>query len=94
MTGTEDKGLVANFLHFQRPRINIKIGDPLYFPMVDKKDRHATLQRYTDEIMCHIAFMLPEFCRGVYTDHPRLLALERAQGAAPPGLPTQNETKR
>ncbi len=89
LTGTEDKGMIANFRHLRRPRINIKVGHPLTFPPVDKLDRQAALQSYTDEIMCHIAVMLPPSYRGVYADHPRLLALEREQGAAAPTISEQ-----
>jgi len=32
----------------------------------------AALKQFTDEIMCHIAALLPENYRGVYADHPRL----------------------
>jgi 1-acyl-sn-glycerol-3-phosphate acyltransferase len=39
------------------------------------RDREETLQRYTDEIMCQIAALLPEEYRGVYRDHPRLKEL-------------------
>lgn len=89
VTGTEDKGLISNFLHLRRPRINIKVGEPLTFSPVDRKDRQAVLQSYTDEIMCHIAIMLPPSYRGVYADHPRLLELEREQEAATPVLSAQ-----
>jgi hypothetical protein len=30
------------------------------------------LREATDEIMCQLAFLLPEKYRGVYADHPRL----------------------
>jgi len=33
------------------------------------------LKQYTDEIMCHIAAILPEKYRGVYAEHPRLKEL-------------------
>lgn len=89
VTGTEDKGLISNFLHLRRPRININVGEPLTFSPVDRKDRQAVLQSYTDEIMCHIAIMLPPSYRGVYADHPRLLELEREQEAATPVLSAQ-----
>lgn len=82
VTGTEDKGFISNLLHLRRPRIVIKVGEPLTFPPVDRKDRQTVLQRYTDDIMCHIAIMLPPSYRGVYADHPRLLELAREQGAA------------
>jgi 1-acyl-sn-glycerol-3-phosphate acyltransferase len=94
LTGTEDKELIASFRHLRRPRINIKVGQPMTFPPVEKADRQAVLQRYTDEIMCHIALMLPESYRGVYADHPLLLALERDSGAALPAYTTKVEISR
>jgi 1-acyl-sn-glycerol-3-phosphate acyltransferase len=53
----------------------LKIGRPFYLPSPRGPDREAILQRNTDEIMCHIAVMLPESYRGVYSDHPRLKEL-------------------
>jgi len=94
LTGTEDKELIGSFRHLRRPRINIKVGQLMTFPPVDKTDRQAVLQRYTDEIMCHIALMLPESYRGVYADHPLLLALERDSGAALPAYTTKVEISR
>ena len=39
------------------------------------KNRDTALKQFTDEIMCHIAALLPENYRGVYADHPRLKEL-------------------
>ncbi len=36
------------------------------------KDRNAALKQLTDEIMCHIAALIPENYSGVYAVHPRL----------------------
>jgi 1-acyl-sn-glycerol-3-phosphate acyltransferase len=83
VTGTEDKRFFFQLLHLWRPHINIRVGEPLTFPPLDRKDRAATLQRYTDEIMCHIAIMLPPAYRGVYAEHPRLLELEQEPNAGP-----------
>jgi len=44
--------------------------DELGFVSVDE-----VLKQYTDEIMCHIAALLPEKYRGFYADHPRLKEL-------------------
>jgi 1-acyl-sn-glycerol-3-phosphate acyltransferase len=48
------------------PRITIKIGEP-YVPVVPTNiPRKARVQRATDEMMLHIAGMLPPENRGVY----------------------------
>jgi 1-acyl-sn-glycerol-3-phosphate acyltransferase len=33
------------------------------------------MKQYTDEIMCHIAALLPESYRGFYAEHPKLKEL-------------------
>jgi 1-acyl-sn-glycerol-3-phosphate acyltransferase len=33
------------------------------------------MQKFTDEVMCRIAVLLPEERRGFYADHPRLKEL-------------------
>lgn len=71
--GTEDA--VSKLLTFRRPVIHLRFGDPLELPPVDRKTRDLDLQRNTDEIMCHIAALLPEKYRGYYADHPRLKEL-------------------
>jgi 1-acyl-sn-glycerol-3-phosphate acyltransferase len=58
-----------------RPRITIHFGEPITLPPVERRQREARLQQNTDEIMCHIARMLPPEYRGVYADHPRLKEL-------------------
>jgi len=62
----------SQVLHFHRPHIHVRVGLPLHLPPVPRGEREAGLQRNTDEIMCHIAAMLPADYRGVYADHPRL----------------------
>jgi hypothetical protein len=37
------------------------------------------MQRWTDEVMCRIAFLLPEEHREVYKDHPRVKELEKGE---------------
>jgi len=77
ITGTE------KFFHelsrFRRPTLTIRFGKPLCLPSPERDDRSSALQRNTDEIMCHIAYMLPESYRGVYKDHPRLIELLSGQ---------------
>jgi 1-acyl-sn-glycerol-3-phosphate acyltransferase len=71
--GTEDS--LGKILRLARPEVNIRVGEAFYTPPLDRKDRDASLQRNTDEIMCQIAAMLPPKYRGVYANHPRLKEL-------------------
>jgi len=72
ITGTEDKVLFDNIKHFRKSKITVTAGVPFTLPPLPKIGREEALQRYTDEIMCQIAAILPERYRGVYADHPRL----------------------
>ena len=80
ITGTEDKVLFDNLKHFRRSKIALMVGQPFTLPPIPKTDREAALLRYTDEIMCQIAAILPERYRGIYADHPRLKALLAERG--------------
>ncbi len=62
-------------LTFRRPKITAVFGKPFTLPPVPRENREVELQKQTDEIMCRIAALLPEFMRGVYSDHPRTLEL-------------------
>ncbi|HEY62245.1 MAG TPA: 1-acyl-sn-glycerol-3-phosphate acyltransferase [Anaerolineae bacterium] len=73
ITGTENAE--SKILRLQRPRITVKIGEPFILPPINKENRTRDLQQNTDEIMCRIAVLLPPAYRGVYANHPRLLAL-------------------
>jgi len=67
---------VSNDLrHLRRSRVSITFGKPLRFPVPDRRARDAKLEEYTDELMCHLAALLPPQYRGVYADHPRLKEL-------------------
>ena len=55
--------------------VYLRVGEPFRLPPVDRKDREASLQRNTDEIMCRIAAMIPPEYWGVYANHPRLKEL-------------------
>ncbi len=54
----------------KRPPLTLRIGPPLNLPpLISKgKDRHASRQRNADLVMSHIARLLPEEYRGVYTE--------------------------
>jgi 1-acyl-sn-glycerol-3-phosphate acyltransferase len=75
ITGTEDRVLLANLKHLRKSRVTLTAGVPFRLPPIPKENRDATLQQYTDEIMCQIAVILPERYRGIYAGHPRLKQL-------------------
>ena len=64
-----------HWLRLKRPPVVVRIGEPYTLPEMDRENRQAWLARYTDEIMCRIAALLPPEYRGFYRDHPRLQAL-------------------
>jgi 1-acyl-sn-glycerol-3-phosphate acyltransferase len=75
ITGTEDKVVLGNVKRFRKSHITLTGAKPFIIPSLPNKDRDAALQKYTDEIMCQIAALLPEKYRGVYANHPRLKEL-------------------
>jgi len=79
ITGTEDKVLLANLKKLRRSHITVTAGPAFTLPPLPRENRDEVLKQYTDEIMCHIAAILPEKYRGVYADHPRLKELLAAQ---------------
>jgi 1-acyl-sn-glycerol-3-phosphate acyltransferase len=87
ITGTEDKNLLGNLKKLRRSHVTVTAGPAFTLPPLGRENRDEALKSYTDEIMCHIAALLPEKYRGVYANHPRLneLLLE-AQGALSYGL--------
>jgi len=70
IAGTENA--VSQFKRLRRPHIVTRFGVPIPPPALTRENREAALQRYTDEIMCQMAAMLPPSYRGFYADHPRL----------------------
>jgi 1-acyl-sn-glycerol-3-phosphate acyltransferase len=68
--GTETA--MAQLCHLRRPLMHIRFGRPFHLPPLERGDRSAGLQKNTDEIMCHIAALLPPAYRGVYADHQKL----------------------
>ena len=75
ITGTEDRVVKARLRRFRRLDIKIRVGKPFELPPLDRKNRDASLQANTDEIMCQIAALLPPKYRGVYADYPRVQEL-------------------
>ena len=81
LTGTEDRVVKNRLRHLRRLDIDIRIGEPFYLPPMQRKNRDSYLEQQTDEIMCHIAALLPPSHRGVYANHPRLFELLAEQEA-------------
>lgn len=75
ITGTEDKALFGNLKRLRRAHITLTAGEAFILPPLPRENRDEALKRYTDEIMCHIAAILPEKYRGFYANHPRLKEL-------------------
>ena len=75
LAGTEDKALFGNLKRLRRAHITVTAGPAFTLPSLPREGRDEALKNYTDEIMCHIAALLPEKYRGVYAEHPRLKEL-------------------
>ncbi len=78
MTGTEDALVKARLKKFQRLKITLAAGKAFMPPdikAVRGAERDQLLQSATDDLMCHIAALLPESYRGVYAEHPHLKEL-------------------
>jgi 1-acyl-sn-glycerol-3-phosphate acyltransferase len=83
VTGTGDREIIWRLRRLQRLHITVHAGEPFTLPSLDRKNRSASLQEYTDEVMCRIAALLPPSHRGVYAHHPRLQELlETADGGS------------
>jgi 1-acyl-sn-glycerol-3-phosphate acyltransferase len=64
--GTET--IVAHLRRLRRAHVSIHFGEAFLLPPLGHGDRSEALQNNTDELMAHIAAMLPENYRGVYKD--------------------------
>lgn len=83
ISGTFDPVFFGQLKRLKRPRVTVNVGPAFSLPPLPPgEDRGGTLQRYTEEIMCRIAALLPEDQRGVYAQHPRLKEMLRESGAA------------
>jgi len=71
--GTE--ATMSSWLRLRRPRIEVRVGRPFRLPPLDPNDRSASLRRNADEVMCHLAALMPAERRGSYGEHPQLKAL-------------------
>jgi len=75
--GTE--GTMSSWLQLRRPRIEVRVGPPFHLPSLDPQDRSGSLRRNADEVMCHLAALMPTERWGRYAEHPRLRELLRAE---------------
>lgn len=75
LAGTEDELFFANLKRLKRTRMTVTAGPAFTLPPLPKENRDEALKQYTDEIMCHIAALLPEKYRGFYAEHPRVKEL-------------------
>ncbi len=66
---------VKQLKKFHRPLIKVSYGEAFVLAPLSKDNREEDLQRYTDEMMCRIAVLLPQRYHGFYADHPRLKEL-------------------
>ena len=73
--GTEDRIVIRNLKRLKKTNIKLVAGKSFVLPPFPKENREEKLQEYTDEIMCRIAAMIPEYNRGYYAEHPRLKEL-------------------
>ena len=71
--GTEDG--MKKISTFRRPKIVAKFGELFRIPPIDREQREAQMQYWTDEIMLRIAVLLPEKYHGFYAGYPRIREL-------------------
>lgn len=76
------------FLQLKKMEVHLSFGAPFRIPDRENfEDNKSLLKAATDEIMCHIAILLPEARRGFYADHPRVKEL--LEQTPPPGATSQ-----
>jgi len=69
--GTEDA--LDKLTRLRKPHMFARCGKPFKLaPIEAGRKRSKIMQKYTDEIMCRIAALLPEKYWGVYREHPKL----------------------
>jgi 1-acyl-sn-glycerol-3-phosphate acyltransferase len=92
--GCEDRVVVERLRHFRRLDIVGRVGEPFKLLPLHAGDRDEQLQEDTDEIMCHIAALLPPERRGYYANHPRLLELISTEDQSTWGTPVEIQSLR
>ena len=78
ITGTETLPWPWLFIRFfMGPRVTVRIGKPFYPPATERITSQAA-KSATDDIMLHVAELLPEEYRGEYRDAVAVRLAERA----------------
>ncbi|HEX2172943.1 MAG TPA: lysophospholipid acyltransferase family protein [Dehalococcoidia bacterium] len=54
---------------WEHPRIHVRVGEPFVLPIRRRREGHRD---FTDQVMTHIARLLPPDYRGIYRDHPKV----------------------
>lgn len=85
VTGCEDSIFFPNLKRLRRTKVTVIIGKSFHLTRMADRPRSEALQANTDEIMCHIAALLPPARHGPYSSHPRLEELLADQSQAVPG---------
>ena len=77
ISGTFDRDFFGQLKRLHRPHVVITIGPAFNLPPLPtgRQEREEALKADTNEIMCHIAALIPQEQRGVYSEHPRLKEL-------------------
>lgn len=73
VTGTNH--VSAGLRQFRRVPVSVIFGPPFELPSQVAPSHKQHLSDCTDEIMCHIAALVPPELHGVYNEHPRLIPL-------------------
>jgi 1-acyl-sn-glycerol-3-phosphate acyltransferase len=91
--GTSDDFL-QRALRGERPPIEMRIGAPFCLPPIESKGeaRRQARQRHADQIMLHIAALLPAEYHGDYAGQALPAAAPQAEPAAHPGPPADART--
>ena len=62
------EALNAGWKRFRRPRIVVRVGEPIMLPQVQGRHKGEQLQALSDQVMCRIAALVREDLRGVYAN--------------------------
>jgi 1-acyl-sn-glycerol-3-phosphate acyltransferase len=73
VVGTETA--VAQLKKLRRPHLKATFGPAFTLPPLERDRRDEQLQRFTDEVMCRLAALLPEKYRGYYAGYARVQEL-------------------
>jgi len=83
VTGTDQ--MSRAFSRLRKMKVCVEFGKPFRLPEREGTENKVWLKTATDEIMCHIAALLPPERRGFYADYPRvqeLLAMKEESSLA------------